>query len=489
MSDTSFPVYMHYGTNAERLAFVPTPPASGQPIYIWYETDTGDTYLYDSSWHQIAGPGGGAINVSAGTTSNNLTNLVFSNSNGVSFGLDSSTITASHDGLTTQLAQIASANNGSFSFTNLSFSNANGVSFETSAGPAIVASIVPGLTNVNVSAGTTSNNLSNLVFSNSNGVSFGLDGSTLTASIAAAGGGSINVSAGTTSNNLTNLVFSNANNVTFGLDGSTVTASASAGGGAGQTISYYAHQNRVSNTQALSSSSGLMFIEPVVFAGALSVNIFRGIITNQFSQYTVAGTSVNTTFTGSQVWTFGVQYFSQGTGASSLSFFNAGTATAGMTDRTIVGAGAVGSNYTVTYELTYPIQGVTSTHSATYAVTSASYVFSSSPFTAFSGLRNFDISAATVNGGNYWLGLAISSTSSNSGGPAGIVSGHRLSFIGNQQLNDNPRYMGVAAFRAWEFNQGHYATNSQFFSTNEFDFSVVATNGFQNRPIFELMRL
>lgn len=39
--------------------------------------------------------GAGSVNVSAGTTSNNLTNLVFSNSNGVSFGLNGSTVTAS----------------------------------------------------------------------------------------------------------------------------------------------------------------------------------------------------------------------------------------------------------------------------------------------------------------------------------------------------------------------------------------------------------
>jgi len=39
--------------------------------------------------------GGGAINVSAGTTSNNLQSIVFANSNGVSFGLNGSTLTGS----------------------------------------------------------------------------------------------------------------------------------------------------------------------------------------------------------------------------------------------------------------------------------------------------------------------------------------------------------------------------------------------------------
>ena len=82
--------------------------------------------------------GTAAINVSAGTLSSNISNLVFSNANGVSFGLDGNTITA------------------------------------TAAGGG-------GGGNLNISAGTTSNNLTNVVFSNANNVSFGLNGSTVTA--------------------------------------------------------------------------------------------------------------------------------------------------------------------------------------------------------------------------------------------------------------------------------------------------------------------
>ena len=61
MSDTVYSTFQHYGTNAERLAFAPDPAAGIQPVYIWYETDTGDVYLYDSSWHLV----GGAAVVSA----------------------------------------------------------------------------------------------------------------------------------------------------------------------------------------------------------------------------------------------------------------------------------------------------------------------------------------------------------------------------------------------------------------------------------------
>lgn len=57
MSDQQYETFQHYGTNAARLAFTPAPAAGIQPIYVWYATDTGLTWLYDTSWHQIAGAG------------------------------------------------------------------------------------------------------------------------------------------------------------------------------------------------------------------------------------------------------------------------------------------------------------------------------------------------------------------------------------------------------------------------------------------------
>lgn len=220
-----------------------------------------------------AGTGGGITNIriSAGTASNYLSALTLSNSNGISFGLNGSTITASHNGLTSQSNQAASASNGSFAFQTLGFSNANAVTFGTSAGSIITASIASSLTNIKVSAGTLSNNLSALTFSDSNGVSFGLNGSVVTATVAtnyltsqsnqaaSASNGSfafqtlgfsdannvtfgtsagsiitasvvpgltnIRVSAGTASNYLSAVTFADGNGLSFGLDGSTVTAS------------------------------------------------------------------------------------------------------------------------------------------------------------------------------------------------------------------------------------------------------------------------
>lgn len=62
MSDARYDTYQHYGTNAERLAFVPDPPSltGVQPIYIWFETDTLETWVYYTAWALLAGSGGGA---------------------------------------------------------------------------------------------------------------------------------------------------------------------------------------------------------------------------------------------------------------------------------------------------------------------------------------------------------------------------------------------------------------------------------------------
>lgn len=175
-------------------------------------------------------------------------NVQFGNANGVTFGFNASTITASHNGLTSQSNQAFSAGGGSSAFQTLSFSNGNGVTFTNTNGQ-VGASVATtyrasndavGLNaaqsnvtwTVNSSglsldasgyAGTGTTfagaNVSGSMTVNSNGVNLSL-------SAAAPGGGAaINVSAGTTSGNLQTVQFNNANGVSFGLNGSTLTAS------------------------------------------------------------------------------------------------------------------------------------------------------------------------------------------------------------------------------------------------------------------------
>jgi hypothetical protein len=57
MSDTAFPTYQHYGTAAERTAFVPDPPPGVPVIYTWFETDTALAFVYaGGTWYPLATP-------------------------------------------------------------------------------------------------------------------------------------------------------------------------------------------------------------------------------------------------------------------------------------------------------------------------------------------------------------------------------------------------------------------------------------------------
>lgn len=57
MADSTLNRFLARGTNAQRLAFVPSPPtpASGpSPTYFWYETDTLKSYVWDgAAWDQV----------------------------------------------------------------------------------------------------------------------------------------------------------------------------------------------------------------------------------------------------------------------------------------------------------------------------------------------------------------------------------------------------------------------------------------------------
>ena len=71
MSDITYDKFMHYGTNAQRLAFVPAPAAGIQPLYGWFETDTFNFYVYDTTWHGPFSSGG----TSGGTSQSTVTTL------------------------------------------------------------------------------------------------------------------------------------------------------------------------------------------------------------------------------------------------------------------------------------------------------------------------------------------------------------------------------------------------------------------------------
>ena len=209
----------------------------------------------------VSGAGGnGSVNISAGTTSNNLNALTFSNSNGISFGLNGSTITGS--------------------YSTLVFSNSNGISFGINAGT-LTATVQPGAAAgvAAIQAGTQTATSGTVSFANSNGISFGMSGSSqITASytVPSTAGliSNINVSAGTTSNNLTAITFSNSNGMSFGLNGSTITGSYTVPTQTNQTVGLYGLGNTTQSSSTTIDARSLSFNG----LGAMTVGYSNGSI-------------------------------------------------------------------------------------------------------------------------------------------------------------------------------------------------------------------
>lgn len=222
----------------------------------------------------------------AGTQTATAGTVIFSNSNGISFGMsNSSIVTASFDGIRSVGAGGATAG-GSI----LVFNNANGVSFGQNAGT-ITASIAAGAAvvsgfgvstggNTLGNTGTVTNTIvlaaiGNITLSQVTGVggaTISISGSQSTAPGAVAAGGST----------LTNgsLVFTNLNNISFGFNGSTLSASFSTADVTGIGLT------NLGNT---AGNTGTTFGR-MVFAGG-------GIIT--LSQATAAGSLATITISAS----------------------------------------------------------------------------------------------------------------------------------------------------------------------------------------------
>lgn len=208
------------GSSANTIAFsngqnniiqhlVVAPTGANQTMFIPNNTAGGNATLLSN------------INLSAGTTSSNISAFVFSNSNNVSFGLNGATVTATIT-VPAQTVQTVGL---------YAVSNTTGASSSTSVDARSISFQGAGIASVGYSNGS------------------------VVVSVPSGGGGitAINVSASGTSNNLTAITFSNANGLTFGMAGSTITASYTVPTQTVQTIGMYA----VSNTTGAGSSTTL----------------------------------------------------------------------------------------------------------------------------------------------------------------------------------------------------------------------------------------
>lgn len=251
----------------------------------------------------------GAATISTGS-------VRFSNSNGITFGINGNTITASHNGITQQSTQPVafSASNGSAQFETLYFSEGNGVTFSTDhiAGTDILKASVK-----TDYAGTQTGATNASITVNSNGVSVSV----------APAGGNVVISAGGAFTSVSDFSFANGGGVSWGLNGSTITASVNAGGGANTISTYIPYYPASTGAQTLgaqgtSSASAWFFpvsvvqpvamdrLEQLMTASLLSSSVsFQQTVTHQFGIFSnnagtlsrISSSSYSVAITGSSV--------------------------------------------------------------------------------------------------------------------------------------------------------------------------------------------
>lgn len=616
-----------------------------------------------------------SLSVSDAATSGTLARLAFTNLNGVTLSLStgaggSHTIVGSHNALTSQSNQAASAANGSFAFQTLSFSNLNGVSFGTSAGSAITASVAaqsvqPGIQSI--AFANTTFTTGAVSFSNANGISFGSSGAQVTASytvpsvpaqtaqtigvygssqtygqsssstvdarslsfvgsggisvglsagsvlisgqttaaqtnqtaglyavsnttqsssgtadarslsfagagiasvgvtggtvvvsVPAGGGGitNINFSAGTTSQNLSQLVFSNSNNVSFGLNGSTVTASASQSiqtigmyalgnttqnssstfdartlslnglgamtvgysngsvqlsapatssligtsgisiSTAGSTISiyrpagsYFGNLQYVFNTQTQTVGQSTSVVFPFDLKEPESIGLMQFPHTISMASTSFASTA-NTSYSYDQRETHNLVLYSRGTGASSMSLLSVFSTSASVR-MSIQFSRNTTNNISVTHGLTFPVSNGTSSLSFSYAATNSTDQISTTHMTALTGAKLWDTQFSTyLNPSVFWMVYGVSTTQTTEG-TAGLSAARLLhSHFAMSMANNTVGRFGLAnaASVQWRPGIGSFSTAGGG-TISAFPISAVSSSASHNVPLMVFMNI
>ena len=159
--------------------------------------------------------------ISAGTTKATGSQVVFSNSHGVTFGVSGNTVTASIIAVTAdEFNVIAAGTQTANTAATVIFSNSNNVTFGMSNSSVVTASASfpaqttqPGIQSI--SGGTTRVTTGEVVFSNSNNVSFGVNGQTVTAIATFPADILFGLAAGTETVTTGTVVMSDSNGISF----------------------------------------------------------------------------------------------------------------------------------------------------------------------------------------------------------------------------------------------------------------------------------
>jgi len=326
--------------------------------------------------------GGNNITLSQGTAANALNTITIS-----AAAQTNQTLGAYAVSNTTQ------SSSGTIDARSLSFAGAGVASVGVTNGSVVIS--VPagggGLTNINLSAGTTSNNASNFTFSNANGVSFGLNAGTITASVAAGGADGYNiVQIGTTG--------------TTGTSWSSATATVGINGSNGITVSQNNSNQIVISGDGVTLSNYSRFFGELSLAGTVAANSIVSVIPFEIPNY------------------ISVSQFMFGGSVSVASAVNTSSAYQDISQSVVI----------------YTRNG-TSLGSIASGSVSATYAWTSNATASIGGRRLYTVPLGGVllTPGQYWAAVHMSTANSATAGTATTALGasHSLFLAGSVNTN------------------------------------------------------
>jgi len=395
------------------------------------------------------------IAFSAGTASNLLSSLVFSNANSISFGLSGSTVTAS---------------------------------FSAAPSP------------VNFSAGGSSGNLGSVVFSNSNNISFGLSGSTIT---------------GTVSFSQSNQTFGEyavGNTIGGQSTSSTFDARSQSIYGSGLASVGFSNSSLVIAVVQPFISSYENFFAPIAAAtgGINGVSISHAAvfqvpnpITMSYLRIPVSMTTGSTTFgttaqtanvSGALYSTWNAVIYSVGTGTNSTQLYSVTSGSNGYTFMNSMSVAVNGTQYSVTQAFSAHANGAGTTLTTQYSISNTNYSLTTNQIaTQFSAGRFIDIEMiGSLLDGPYWAVIGYSSSSAtNSAGGYSNMTGANVqysNYFAGTMVNSIFRVMGSTngTSAGLMLGAGSFSTAGGGTTAN-FPLSAISSLGNHSRMYFQIL--
>lgn len=333
----------------------------------------------------------------------------------------------------------------------------NGISISTTGSTISVSNIGP-----KFSAGTLSANRSDITFSDSGGVSWGLNtNGVITATVA----------------------------TNYQSAGAYLTTAAQSSA----MMSWFQNMDMLDPGSTVMSYGGsVLQVCPFILPAAMSVGFVRMAGSMSYVSTEVSGTTANSTWTVNRSYSHAVMLFTQNTGVNSLSLNLLTSSSASWLFQNQIGAGAQGSRYTVTQNVTYPISGTTSNYTTSYPQSSANIQISSASLTLFTGPRFIDIPfGVSLPANNYWIAFGMSTNSATQAGNAALGGASAgFSLIAVTQNNISFGLMGQVtnSSNGIQPGFGSWSTNSAVMTTNSIALANVSAMSSNPHNYFQFIR-